>query len=197
MVIDELKLPGLRRIVAEVHGDERGFFMEAFNREVLRTVGIDFEIVQHNQSRSQSGVVRGIHFQWDKPLSKLIRVIRGKAYVVAVDLRPNSPTYCKWIGMDLSEHTRESVFLPFGFGSGFFAYEDDTELEYYYSTQYNPGGESNVRWNDPDLGIVWPTSTPILSDRDRHAQTLSAWEKRPESQLFAVYRPEEEEERAA
>ncbi|HYE23345.1 MAG TPA: dTDP-4-dehydrorhamnose 3,5-epimerase [Candidatus Paceibacterota bacterium] len=184
MNITPLALQDVIRIEPVVHGDTRGFFMEAVNIEVLREHGIDFTIAQHNQSRSQKGVVRGLHFQWDKPLGKIIRVIHGRAFVVAVDIRKNSKTYGKWVGEELSDENKTILYVPFGFASGFYAYADDTELEYYYSALYNPDGESNILWNDERIGIEWPDKNPILSERDKNARKLTQWENSPESDLI-------------
>lgn len=185
MKVTPLRIPDVARIEPAVHGDERGFFMEAVNVEKLREHGIDFTIVQHNQSRSQQGVVRGLHFQWDKPLGKIIRVVRGRAFVVAVDIRKSSATYGEWVGEELSDENKTLLHVPFGFASGFYSFVDDTELEYYYSALYNPAGESNILWNDTRIGIHWPTSSPILSERDKGANTFTEWEQTPESNLIA------------
>lgn len=184
MEVKPLELEGLVLILPTVHGDNRGHFMEAFNKERLQEAGISLEVVQHNHSRSQAGVIRGLHFQWDKPLDKLIRVVSGRAFVVAVDIRKKSPTYKKWVGTELSADNKKELFMPFGFASGFYAYEEGTELEYYYSASYNSQGESNIRYNDPEIAIEWPGDNPIVSERDMQAQLLSEWEGRSESDLF-------------
>ena len=184
MEVTPLQLEGLVLISPTVHGDSRGHFMEAFNKERFRENGITLDVIQHNHSRSAEGVIRGLHFQWDEPLDKLIRVVSGRAYVVAVDIRKKSTTYKQWVGVELSAENKKQVFMPFGFASGFYAYEEGTELEYYYSAQYNPQGESNIRYDDPEIAIVWPSVSPTVSVRDREAETLSVWEKRPESNLF-------------
>jgi len=184
MNVTPLAVKDVVRIEPSVHGDERGFFMEAVNTEALKEHGIDFTMVQHNQSRSQKGVVRGLHFQWNKPLGKIIRVIRGRAFVVAVDIRKGSKTYGKWVGEELSEENKTILYVPFGFASGFYAYADNTEVEYYYSALYNPDGESNILWNDERIGIEWPIDDPVLSERDKNARTLTQWEAAPESDLI-------------
>jgi dTDP-4-dehydrorhamnose 3,5-epimerase len=114
-----------------------------------------------------------------------VRVARGRAFVVAVDIRKNSPTRGKWESRELTEESQEALYLPFGFGSGFCALEDDTEIEYYMSDIYDPSGESNVLWNDPTFTIAWPVSDPLVSDRDKNAQTFEAWLARPESDLIS------------
>lgn len=184
MHVEKLEIAGAYRLTPEVHGDDRGFFMEAYNSASLREIGIELEVLQHNHSRSQAGVLRGLHFQWDQPLDKLVRVISGRAYVVVVDIRKNSPTYKKWIATEASAENKLQVYMPFGCASGFYAYEDGTEVEYYYSAFYNKDGESNIRYDDIDIGISWPEGPYILSERDRTAETLQEWELRPESNLF-------------
>lgn len=184
MEVEALHLKGLLVLSPKVHGDARGYFMEAFNKERFREQGITLEVSQHNHSYSQAGVVRGLHFQWDNPLDKLIRVIGGRAFVVAVDIRKKSPTYKEWMGIELSSENKKQIFMPFGFASGFYAYEDGTQLEYYYSAQFNAAGESNIRYDDPEIAITWPAKDVTVSARDEAAQLLSEWEKRPESDLF-------------
>lgn len=181
MEVQPTSLDGLKIISPTVHGDSRGFFMEAFNKNALAAAGIDIDVLQHNQSRSAKDVVRGLHFQWDKPLGKLIRVVRGSAFTVAVDIRKNSKTRGKWEAVELSEENKKLVWAPFGFATGFASLEDITEVEYYYTAFYNQAGESNIIWNDSDIGITWPVENPILSARDAGAQTFSQWLARPES----------------
>ena len=135
------KLAGLVCISPTVLGDSRGFFMEAFNKAAFAKAGITHDVLQHNQSRSQKGVVRGLHFQWEQPLGKLIRVTRGRAFMVAVDIRKNSPTLGGWEAAEFSEENKKMLFAPFGFATGFCALEDDTDVEYYYNTYYNKEGE--------------------------------------------------------
>jgi dTDP-4-dehydrorhamnose 3,5-epimerase len=184
MTITELSLPGLFRIEGKLHEDVRGHFIEAFNARVFAEAGIPLSIVQHNISRSKKGVIRGLHFQWDKPLDKLIRVARGRAFLVAADIRKQSPTYGTWFGQEVGEDDHIEIFAPAGFATGFAALMDDTEIEYYYSAFYNATGESNIVWNDPDLAIAWPVEEPIVSERDQAAGTLAAWIMRPESEAF-------------
>lgn len=185
MQFNPTNLQGLVHIVPTVHGDSRGFFMEAFNKRAFESAGIKLDIVQHNQSRSQKGVVRGLHFQWDQPLGKLMRVVHGRAFAVAADIRKNSPTLGQWVGIELSEANKELVWAPFGFATGFCSLEDDTDVEYYYTALYNQAGESNIKWSDQDIGITWPISDPILSPRDSAAQTFKEWLGRKESDLIS------------
>lgn len=186
MHIEQTELPGLKVIQPDVNGDSRGFFMEAFNKRKFAEAGITLEVLQHNQSRSQKGVVRGLHFQWDKPLGKLMRVVRGSAFVVAADIRKDSSTRGKWFSREFSDETKELIWAPFGFATGFCALEDNTEVEYYYNAIYNKDGESNILWSDPDISIDWPIKEPLLSERDQNAQTFAQWFTRPESELICL-----------
>jgi dTDP-4-dehydrorhamnose 3,5-epimerase len=179
MKVANLKLKGLKLVSPDVHTDVRGFLFEAFNRRTFRDAGIDFSLKQHNLSCSRKGVVRGLHFQWNKPLGKLTRAVSGRAFFVAVDIRHRSPTRGKWVAVELSKKNRRMLWAPAGFATGFYAYEDGTELEYYYSAFFNPKGESNIIWNDSDLNIKWPVKKPILSERDAKAPALKEWLKSP------------------
>lgn len=181
MLVSETKLQNLLFLKSEVHRDERGFLLELFNERVFSDAGVKFSVVQHNQSRSRCGVVRGLHFQWDKPLSKLIRVVCGRAFMVAVDIRKHSKTRGQWEAKVFDGRTPEIMWAPFGFATGFCALEDNTDIEYYYSAHYNKDGESNIVWNDPDIGIAWPEINTILSPRDAAAQSFKAWLGRKES----------------
>lgn len=184
MEIEQTTLSGLKIIHPTVQGDDRGFFMEAFNKKIFAQSGIDLEIFQHNQSHSGKDVVRGLHFQWDKPLSKLMRVVRGKAFIVAVDIRKNSSTRGKWVTEEVSADNKLLVFAPFGFASGFRALEDNTDVEYYYDAYYNKEGESNIIWNDSEIGIPWGIQEPTLSPRDMSARTFKEWLASPESDFI-------------
>lgn len=184
MQVRQLNISGPLAVAPDVHGDARGFFMNVYNREIFANAGISLEVVEHNQSHSQKGVIRGLHFQFDPPLSKLVRAINGRAFFVAVDIRKRSPTLGQWVSIELSPETREMLWIPFGFASGFCTLEDNTELEYYFNAHYNSKGESNILWNDPAINITWPINNPQLSDRDKKAQSLEDWLTRPESDLI-------------
>ncbi len=164
-------------VVPEVFADERGFFLEAFRADAFRELGLPHEFAQDNHSRSKRGVVRGLHFQWEPPMGKLMRVTRGRAFVVAVDIRAGSPTRGQWFGLELSEENRKMVWATEGFARGFCALEDATEVEYKCTAVYNPNGEGAIRWDDPKIGIQWPSVGRefILSEKDRRAQTLAEW----------------------
>ncbi len=185
MVLTPLSIPGLSLITPTVHGDARGFFVELFNKQSLADAGLPFDVLQHNRSRSGKNTVRGLHFQWEAPLGKIVQVPRGRAFLVAVDIRPNSPTLGKWESRILSEETHEALHLPAGFASGFCALEEVTEVEYYYDAFYNKDGESVILWNDARLAISWPTEAPILSARDSAADSFDAWLARPEAARFS------------
>jgi dTDP-4-dehydrorhamnose 3,5-epimerase len=168
----------------EVFEDQRGFFLEAFRADQFKALGLPTEWVQDNHSGSIRGVTRGLHFQYERPMAKLMRVTRGTCFLVAVDIRKGSPTLGDWFGLEVSAESRIQVFAPAGFARGFCALSDFAEVQYRCTALYNPAGESGVLWNDADIGVEWPTEDPILSDRDKNAQTLEAWLKKPESDLF-------------
>lgn len=167
-----------------VFEDERGFFMEEYRSDVLRDHGIDFVCAQENHSGSTRGVLRGLHFQWEPPMAKLQRVTHGAAFLVAVDIRTNSPTVGKWFGVEASADNRKQLYSPAGFARGFLILSDYAEVQYKCGGLYNKDGESGILWNDPTIGIDWPMSDPILSGKDAKAQTLDEWLLRPESGRF-------------
>ena len=172
-------------LVPRVFEDERGYFMEAFRADNFRDLGLPQSFVQENHSYSRRGVLRGLHFQWDPPMGKLMRVTRGTAFLVAVDVRQGSPTVGKWVGIEASAENRKQVFAPHGFARGFCALTEDVEVQYLCTGVYNSKAESAIRWNDPDIGIVWPVTPSIISDKDREAQTLNEWLASPNAQHFA------------
>ncbi len=186
ITIRELGLSGLKLITNDVFPDERGSFQELYHEEKFHTLGIRTNFIQDNLSRSNKNVIRGLHFQWDKPLSKLMRVTQGKIFAVAVDIRIDSPTLGEHVSIELSDERPESLFAPFGFATGICALTDGASFTYKYSNFFNPKGESNIRFDDSSLGIVWPTSTPVLSLRDKESGTFDAWLKTPESKHFTM-----------
>lgn len=165
----------------QVFRDERGFFMEVFRRDVWKEAGLDLDIVQANHSGSTKGVLRGLHFQWDPPMGKLMRVTRGKAFLVAVDIRKDSPTLGKWVGRELDGDQPQFFYAPAGCARGFAVTSDFAEIQYLTTGTYNAAGESGILWNDPAIGIDWPVKNPILSEKDAGQQTLAAWLVRHES----------------
>ena len=169
-----------------VFEDDRGFFMETYRRDVFAQAGFDTEFVQDNHSKSAKGVVRGLHFQWEPPMGKLMRVTAGSAFLVAVDIRKKSPSYGKWFGVEVSAQNKKQVYAPAGFARGFCTLADGTEVQYKCTGFYNKGAESGILWNDPKIGIKWPITDPSLSEKDIKAQTLEEWSKKPESDLFPM-----------
>jgi dTDP-4-dehydrorhamnose 3,5-epimerase len=182
--IEKTPIPDLLVVHHEVFEDDRGFFMEVFRGDLFSEVGLPAHFVQSNHSRSAKDVVRGAHFQWDPPMGKLMRVTRGKAFLVAVDVRLGSPTLGKWFGATIGENDRRQVWAPAGFARGFAVLSDVAEIQYLTTGVYNGAGESGILWNDPAIGIEWPVSRPVLSPKDSKAQTLAEWLKRPEARHF-------------
>ncbi len=149
-------IEGLYVIEPTVHGDSRGYFMETYNQNDLREAGLDAVFVQDNQSMSVKGVLRGLHFQKQFPQGKLVRVIKGSVFDVAVDLRAGSETYGKWFGVELSEENKKQFYIPQGFAHGFLVLSEKAEFCYKCTDFYHPGDEGGLAWNDPKIGIVWP-----------------------------------------
>jgi len=165
-------IPDLYIIEPTVFGDERGFFMETYNRKEFHEIGIHMDFVQDNHSRSKKGTLRGLHFQKEFPQAKLVRVIKGKVFDVAVDIRKNSTTFGKWFGIVLSEENKRQFFIPEGFAHGFLALTEIVEFTYKCSDYYHPEDEGGVIWNDRKIGIKWPLEEygidiPLLSEKDK------------------------------
>lgn len=171
----DTSINGLYIIEPTVFGDDRGYFMETYHAGEFKEAGLDLNFVQDNQSKSKKGVLRGLHFQCTKPQGKLVRVIRGEVFDVAVDLRKNSSTYGKWEGIILSEENKLQFYVPEGFAHGFLVLSDEAEFTYKCTNFYYPDDESGILWNDPDIGIEWPIDEIdeiILSDKDKQLKTL-------------------------
>ncbi|WP_233976643.1 dTDP-4-dehydrorhamnose 3,5-epimerase [Pectobacterium versatile] len=152
----------------KVFGDTRGFFLETFEkRRYQEMLDIDLDFVQDNHSRSSKGVLRGLHFQKTNPQGKLVRVVRGEVFDVAVDIRQDSPTYGKWYGVTLSEENKTQFWLPPGLAHGFVVLSDIADFEYKCTDYYDPSDEGCLLWNDPEVGIEWPISNPLLSEKDK------------------------------
>ena len=149
-------IDGLCIIEPAVHGDNRGYFMETYNKKDMNEAGLDMNFVQDNQSCSKKGVLRGLHFQKQYPQGKLVRVIRGRVFDVAVDLRSDSETYGRWHGVELTEDNKKQFYIPEGFAHGFLVLSDIAEFCYKVTDFYHPGDESGIAWNDPEIGIIWP-----------------------------------------
>ena len=181
MNIVETPIPDLLVIEPKVFGDDRGFFLESWNDAVFREAGLDLTFVQDNHSRSARGVLRGIHFQNPHPQGKLVRVVSGRVWDVAVDLRKSSPTFGQWYGLELSAANKKLFWVPPGFGHGFVSLEDDTDFLYKCTAPYTPANEHSLAWDDPAVGIEWPLEgiEPQLSAKDRAAKTLDQIEGYP------------------
>ena len=184
MTIEESPLKGLYVIQPQAHGDSRGAFAEVLRMDLLAEKGIRPQFLQMNHSTSMKNVLRGLHFQWDKPLGKYIRVIGGSAFMVAVDIRKNSQTLGKYFTIEASLENRTCLWVPPGFATGFCTLGERAAIEYLYTAYYNPKGESNIRYDDPALGIPWPMKNPIISERDMKAGTLVDWLAQEESNAF-------------
>ncbi len=182
--IEDSALGEVRVLVPDVFQDERGFFTEVYRADQFAELGLPSTFEQLNHSGSIRGVLRGLHFQWDPPMGKLMRVPRGRAYLVAVDIRKGSPTLGRWFGTEVSAENRKSVWAPAGFARGFCILSEFAEIQYLCSGIYNPDGEAGIRWNDPAVGIEWPVTDPILSRKDQEAPVLSEWLSRPDSERF-------------
>lgn len=173
-------------VAPRVFRDERGFFLEAYRKDLFEELGLPGEFVQWNHSGSSKGVIRGLHFQWEPPMSKLMRVTRGRAFLVAIDIRVGSPTQGEWFGIECSEENFRMLWAVSGFARGFCCLEENTEIEYLCTGTYNPEGESGIHFQDPDIGVDWPdVGEPLVSEKDRNAQSLKEWLARPEARNFS------------
>ena len=169
--VTHCEIEGLAIIQPTVHGDDRGYFMETYNQKDMQEAGLAMTFVQDNQSMSVKGVLRGLHYQINHPQGKLVRVISGQVFDVAVDLRKNSPTFGAWHGEILSAENKKQFYIPEGFAHGFYVLSDTAEFVYKCTDFYHPGDEGGLRWNDPTIGINWPLLpgiTPILSEKDKN-----------------------------
>lgn len=168
------ELPGVLVIEPDVHQDPRGFFVETYHAEKYRAGGIEGPFLQDNHSRSVRGTLRGLHLQVGRPQGKLIRVVDGEIYDVAVDVRRGSPTFGAWVGVTLSAANFKQCYVPPGFAHGFCVVSGDAQVEYKCTDLYDPSTEIGIAWNDPALGIIWPIADPLLSDRDRRHPLLAS-----------------------
>ena len=173
MEVIETKLPGVFVIEPKVFGDERGFFMETWNEARYKEAGLPFEFVQDNLSYSQYGVLRGLHFQNPNQQGKLVYVLKGEVFDVAVDIRAGSPHFGEWTGTTLSGENRRQFYVPEGFAHGFVVLSDAALFAYKCTDLYNGQAEGSVLWNDPEIGIEWPIEQPVLSEKDGNAAALS------------------------
>lgn len=184
IAIESVQLRDVKVLSTEAFEDERGFFMEVFRADQFAAVGLPTHFPQDNHSRSAKGVLRGLHFQWDPPQGKLIRVTVGTAFLAVVDIRKGSPTLGKWFGLDVSAQSKKQLWVPSGFANSFCALSDIVEIQYKCTSIYNRNCESGILWNDPAIGIAWPVKSPILSQKDMNAQTLAQWLASPNSNAF-------------
>lgn len=170
----ETKIKDVYIIDVKTYGDNRGYFMETYKESDFKEAGLNYKFVQDNQSSSRRGVLRGLHFQKTYPQAKLVRVLKGEVFDVAVDLRRNSPTYGQWVGVVLSEENKRQFMIPRGFAHGFVVLSDYAEFAYKCDELYHPEDEGGIMWNDPAIGIEWPDSGEIiLSEKDRIHPSLA------------------------
>jgi len=167
MKVIQTSLPGVLLIEPKVFGDQRGFFLETFHSERYAEAGMTLPFVQDNHSRSRSGVLRGLHFQIHHPQGKLVQVMRGEVFDVAVDIRPGSPFFGKWYATVLSAENHRQLYVPPGFAHGFCVLSEFADFTYKCTDYYHPEDEGGVSWQDPAIGIDWPIADPILSDKDK------------------------------
>jgi len=172
MKVIETSLPGALVIEPQVFGAARGFFYESYNEAKYREVGIDRRFVQSNVSRSAKGVLRGLHYQWPNPQGKLVSVLEGEVYDVAVDIRRGSPTFGRWAGVMLTADNHRHFWIPEGFAHGFCVVSEFATFSYQCTALYDREGDAGIRWNDADIGIDWPVSAPLLSEKDTRAPFL-------------------------
>ena len=175
MKVIKTAIPEVLIIEPKVFGDSRGFFYESFNQKAFQqATGLDINFVQDNHSHSAKGVLRGLHYQIQQPQGKLVRVVKGTVFDVAVDIRKSSPTFGLWVGAELSEENHRQMWIPAGFAHGFVVLTDSAEFLYKTTDYYAPEYEHSILWNDPTLGIKWPIeSEPQLSEKDRQGQLLA------------------------
>lgn len=173
MEVTELKLPGVRLIRPRVFRDARGFFLETYHAPRYAAFGIDVSFVQDNHSRSAQGTLRGLHYQSAPGQAKLVRVSVGRVYDVAVDIRPDSPTFGQWLAAELDAESHAQLFVPVGFAHGFCVLSEWAEVLYKVSSAYDPTTECSIRWDDAELGVKWPILAPLLSERDQQASSFA------------------------
>ena len=181
MRIVQTALPGCVVIEPAVHGDSRGYFYESFHAQKFAEAGLDLRFVQTNVSRSARGVLRGLHYQWPNPQGKLVSVVEGEVYDVAVDIRHGSPTFGRWIAAMLTAENKRQFWIPEGFAHGFCVVSDYATFVYQCTALYDRDADSGIRWNDGEIAVDWPVAQPLLSDKDQRAPFLAeiAREKLP------------------
>lgn len=180
ITVETCEIEGLKVITPAVYGDERGYFMETYQKKDFEAAGIPYEFVQDNQSMSRRGVLRGLHFQKNFPQDKLVRVVRGEVFDVAVDLRRGSATFGKWFGVVLSEENKKQFFIPKNFAHGFLVLSDVAEFTYKCTDFYHPNDEGGLLYNDPEIGVEWPIpegTELVLSEKDQKWSGIAAYRK--------------------
>jgi dTDP-4-dehydrorhamnose 3,5-epimerase len=184
MRVTPTTVPDVLLVEPRVHADARGFFLESYHAERYREHGITDTFVQDNHSRSVAGTLRGLHAQRRQPQAKLVRVVQGAIFDVAVDVRRGSPTFLRWVGMELSAENRQQLYVPEGFVHGFCVLTETAEVEYKCSTLYAAGDEFGIAWDDPEIGVEWPIASPLLSEKDAKLPRVAAV-----GDLLPTYRP--------
>jgi dTDP-4-dehydrorhamnose 3,5-epimerase len=180
MQITDTPIPDLKIVQLNLHGDSRGFFVERFNAQKLGEAGLPTEFVQDNHSRSAPGVLRGLHYQHAPAQGKLVGVTRGAVWDVAADVRPDSPTYGQWFGVELSDMNGKLLWMPPGFAHGFCVLGDEpADMLYKVTGLYNPAGEGGIRFDDPEIGVDWPIQNPLISARDTEQPSFADYKKNP------------------
>ncbi|MCS6999607.1 MAG: dTDP-4-dehydrorhamnose 3,5-epimerase [Bacteroidota bacterium] len=188
--IETTALDGIVVIRSTVHYDDRGYFFESFNARDFATLGLPTHFVQDNVSLSKRGVLRGLHFQWNEPMGKFLRVCVGRIQLVELDIRPDSPFCGKHWSIELTAEEHRAVWIPPGFANGFLVLSDVAIVMYKCTAFYNPAGEGVIRWDDPALGIPWMTNgTPLTSPKDAQGMTLAEWLVQPHARVFSYYHP--------
>lgn len=173
MKVEQTKLDGVLLVTPQVFGDDRGFFMETYNQQKAVEQGLPAEFVQDNHSKSSKGVLRGLHYQSPQWQGKLVRVVQGEIYDVAVDIRAGSATFGQWVGFYLNDENKQQLYVPEGFAHGFCVTSDTAEVVYKCTSLYAPEQEGSLLWNDPEIGIDWPVENPSLSAKDEQAIRLA------------------------
>jgi len=174
MQVEQTKLDGVLLVVPTVFGDDRGFFMETYNQSKAQELGLPTNFVQDNHSKSSKGVLRGLHYQSPQWQGKLVRVVQGEIFDVAVDIRADSATFGEWVAYTLNDQNKQQLYVPEGFAHGFVVTSDTAEVVYKCTSLYAPEQEGSLLWNDPEIGIDWPIDEPILSAKDEVGSLLSA-----------------------
>lgn len=174
MKVSKCHLEGILLIEPSCFADDRGFFLESFEQERYRELGITENFVQDNHSRSRKNVLRGLHFTRNKPQAQILTVMRGRIFDVVVDIRKDSPTFGKWFGTELSDEGPRQVYMAHGFAHGFCVLSDYADLHYKVSQRYDPNDDGGLRWNDPEVGIEWRITAPVISERDSNHPLLQS-----------------------